>query len=342
MFALHEDRAGNLWIGTWGGGLNRLDRGKGTFRHFTMADGLASNAILGILEDRAGNLWLTTNEGLSRFTPPTGQVRNFDVSDGLQGKEFLGGAAYMNPAGEMFFGGANGFNVFFPQNIFDNWYVPPVRITSFKVLNKEVKLPKPVWETAEIVLSPKDYLFSFEFAALDYSAPEKNQYAYKLEGLTEDWIYTDAKRRLASFSLLPPGKYVFRVKGSNSDGLWNEQDVSLVIRMRGPWWRSWWILGLLVALVALLLYEWNRTRIRRMGARVRTTAARDQLFAKVNISPREKEIVDLLLKGRANKEIAAELFIELSTVKIHVHHIFRKLGVRNRAQLLRLFQNLKT
>jgi DNA-binding CsgD family transcriptional regulator len=340
VFCIHEDRAGDVWIGTWGGGLNRLDRGKGSFRHFTMVDGLASNAIIGILEDKSGNLWLSTSEGLSRFTPSTGQVRNFDASDGLQGREFLGGAAYQNAGGEMFFGGTNGFNAFFPQNIYDNWYVPPVRITSFKVLNKEVQLAKPVWETAEIVLSPRDYLFSLEFAALDYSAPEKNKYAYKLEGLTADWIETDARRRLASFSLLPPGRYVFRVKGSNSDGLWNDQDVSLVIRMRGPWWRSWWFLALLAALVALSACQWSRTRIRRQARRARTEAARDQVFAKVNISPREKEIVQLLLKGRSNKEIAAELFIELSTVKIHVHHVFRKLAVRNRAQLLRLFQNL--
>ncbi len=341
VFCLHEDREGNLWIGTWGGGLNRMDRDKGTFSHYTTADGLASNEIEGILEDESGNLWLATNEGLSRFTPRTRQFRNYDVSDGLQGKEFNSGAAYQNRNGEMFFGGMNGFNSFFPQDIFDNWYVPPVRITSFKILNKEVRLPRPIWETTEIELSPKDYLFSFEFAALDYTAPERNRYAYKLEGLTDEWIYTDSRRRLASFSLLPPGKYIFRVKGSNSDGIWNEKDVSLVIRVRGPWWRSWWFVALLLVITVLSVYQWSRTRIRRMGTRVRTTVARDQFFAKVNISPREKEIIELLLKGRTNKEIAAQLFIEISTVKIHVHHVFRKLGVRSRAQLLRLFHNLQ-
>ncbi len=328
VFCLHEDRDGNIWLGTWGGGLNRLDGETGTFSHFTMADGLASNEILGILEDRSGNLWLMTNEGLSRFSPPTGQFRNYDVSDGLQGREFQGGAYYQSPSGEMFFGGANGFNAFFPQNIFDNRYVPPVRITSFKVLNKEVKLPQPIWETAEIELSPKDYLFSFEFAALDYTAPEKNKYAYKLEGLTDDWIYTDARHRQASFSLLPPGQYVFRVKGSNSDGIWNDEDVSLVIRMRGPWWRSWWFLSLLAALVFLILYEWKRTSLKRLAAKIRTEAAMEELFNACNITPREREIALLLLKGHSNKEIEERLFIELSTVKIHVHHIFKKLGVQ--------------
>ena len=340
IFYLHEDKEGDIWIGTLGGGLNKLDKGRNTFSHFTETEGLASNMILGILEDRSGNLWLTTNEGLSRFSPRMKQFRNFDVRDGLQGKEFVSGSVYADQNGEMFVGGANGFNAFIPQEIFDNPYVPPVRITSFKVLNREVKLAKPIWKTAEIELSPKDSLFSFEFAALDFTASEKNQYAYKLEGLTEDWIYTDSRRRLASFSRLPPGKYIFRVKGSNSDGLWNEKDVSLVIRMRGPWWRSWWFLALLVAFMFFFLYQLKRTRIRRMTAKIKTEAALEQVYSNFNISPREKEILILLLKGKTNKEIEEQLFIELSTVKIHVHHIFRKLGINNRTQLLRLFQNL--
>ena len=341
IFCIHEDEQANLWIGTWGGGLNKLDRDKGTFSHFTTADGMANNNVSGIQEDPSGNLWLATNEGLSRFTPRTGQFRNYDVSDGLQGREFITGSAYQSPSGEMFFGGTNGFNAFFPQNIYDNRFVPPVRITSFKVLNKEVKLPRPIWETAQIELSPKDYLFSFEFAALDYTAPEKNKYAYKLEGLTDDWIHTDARHRTASFSLLPPGRYVFRVKGSNSDGIWNEEDVSLVIRVHGPWWRSWWFLSLLAALLFLALYEWKRTSLRRLAAKIRTEAAMEEMFNACNITPREREITLLMLKGHSNKEIEARLFIELSTVKIHVHHIFKKLGVQSRTQLMRLFQNLQ-
>jgi ligand-binding sensor domain-containing protein/DNA-binding CsgD family transcriptional regulator len=341
VFCILEDQDGAIWVGTMGGGLSRLDREKDQFDHFNTAGGLASDMVGGILEDRSGNLWLTTAEGLSRFSPRTRQFRNYDVSDGLQGNGFISNAILANRDGEMFIGGGNGFNVFLPQNIFDNMYVPPVWLTSFKVLNREVKLPRLIGKASEIRLRPKDVLFSFEFAALDYTAPEKNRYAYKLEGLMDDWVQTDSRRRLASFSRLPPGKYVFRVRGSNSDGLWNEKETTLVIRVLAPWWRSWWFLALTSALALFLLYEWRRDRVRRMAARVRTEAARDQLFAKVGISPREKEIVQLLLKGKANKEIADELFIELSTVKIHVHHVFKKLAVRNRAQLLRLFQNLK-
>jgi ligand-binding sensor domain-containing protein/DNA-binding CsgD family transcriptional regulator len=341
VFCILESQDGAIWVGTLGGGLSRLDREKGKFLHFTTAGGLASDLIAGILEDRAGNLWLTTAEGLSRFSPRTKQFRNYDVSDGLQGRGFVSNAVLANRDGEMFIGGGNGFNVFLPQNIFDNLYVPPVWLTSFKVLNREVKLPRPIGKTAEILLQPKDELFSFEFAALDYTAPEKNRYAYKLEGLMDDWVQTDSRRRLASFSRLTPGRYVFRVRGSNSDGLWNEKVASLVIRVRPPWWRSWWFLSLLAALAILIFSQWKRTRVRRMTARIKTEAALEQVFSKFNISPREREILVLLLKGKSNKEIEDQLFIELSTVKIHVHHIFRKLGISNRAQLLRLFQNLQ-
>ena len=342
VFCLHEDRDGVLWIGTLNGGLNRMDREAGTFRRFTRADGLASDMITGIAEDRAGNLWLTTNEGMTRFSPRTGQVRNYDVSDGLQGKAFISNSCLAGGNGEIFAGGANGFNLFNPLDIVDDPYVPPVRITSFKVQNREVRLPRPVWETGAVELGPKEQLFSFEFAALDYAAPEKNRYAFRLEGLTDDWIPAAANHRLASFSRLPPGKYVFRVRGSNHDGVWNEREAVLVIRVRPPWWRTGWFLSLLAAAVAFLTWEWNRTRLRRRAGKVRTAEAMDQLFEQCTLSPREREIALLLLKGRTNKEIGEQLFIELSTVKIHVHHVLRKLGVANRTQLLRLFQNLKT
>ncbi len=341
IFCLHEDRNGVIWAGTLGGGLNRLDREKGVFRHYTVADGLASNLVLSILEDGTGNLWLTTGKGLSRFSPREKRFRNYDASDGIQGKEFFGGSAYAGPEGEFFIGGADGLNAFFPQDIVANTCVPPVHITSFKVLNKEVALAGPIWEAREIVIRPQDTLFSLEFAALDYTAPEKNRYAYKLEGLTRDWIETDARQRVASFSTLSPGKYVFRVRGTNSDGLWSDHEAALVIRVLPPWWRTGWFLSLLAIASALAAYEWNRTRIRRQARRVRTEQAMEELFDRCAVSPREREIARLLLKGRTNKEISEELFIELSTVKIHVHNVLRKLGVANRTQLLRLLQNLQ-
>jgi len=194
--SLHEDRAGNLWIGT-AEGLNKLEV---TRRHFTKyfeKDGLGNSYIYGILEDDDANLWLSTNKGLSRFNPATGEFKNFGVHDGLQGNEFNGGAYYKSKTGEMFFGGLNGFNRFFPRSIVDSPHVPPIALIDFQVFNRMVpigvmanvietnlpRLAKSITATEEIRLSYQHSVFSFEFAALDYWAPEKNRYAYKYGGL---------------------------------------------------------------------------------------------------------------------------------------------------------------
>ncbi|UCE20088.1 MAG: SpoIIE family protein phosphatase [Gemmatimonadota bacterium] len=240
VFAIHEDPAGMFWLGTWGGGLNRFDRKKKVFHHYTQEDGLPSLGVYGILEDHHGNLWLSTNNGLSRFHPKTETFRNFNVRDGLQSNEFNGGSYFMSHSGEMFFGGINGLNAFFPDEIVDNTYIPPIAVTSFRKFNREVDFDTPLSEIDEMKLSHRDYVFSFEFAALDYTAPEKNMYAYKMEGLDKDWIYTDAERRFATFTTLSPGTYTFRVKGSNNDGVWNEEGASIRIIITPPWWKTLW------------------------------------------------------------------------------------------------------
>lgn len=201
--------------------------------------------IHGILEDNDGNLWLSTHKGLSKFDPINETFRNYDVNDGLQSNEFNGGAYFKSPrTGEMFFGGVNGFNSFFPENIIDNSYVPPIVITDFQLSNKSIptgKLPltKAITETEEIMLSYQDRVFSFEFAALHFACPDKNQYAYKMDGLDKNWNFIGT-RRFTTFTNLSPGKYVFRVKRSNCDGVWNEEGTAIKIRITPPWWETWW------------------------------------------------------------------------------------------------------
>lgn len=254
ILSIYEYPTGTLWIGTFGGGLDKFDIATETFTHYTEKDGLPNNSVVGILADDEGNLWLSTGKGLSKFNPKTETFRNYDVSDGLQGNEFDGVKAYLkSKTGEMFFGGLNGFNAFYPDQVKDNPHIPPVVITDFRKFNENVKLDKSISEIESIKLSYKDNFFGFEFAVLDYTNPLKNQYAYKLEGFDKDWIYSGS-RRYASYTNLDAGTYRFKVKGSNNDGVWNEEGTSIKILITPPPWKTWWAYTLyIVALVSAVL-----------------------------------------------------------------------------------------
>jgi serine phosphatase RsbU (regulator of sigma subunit)/ligand-binding sensor domain-containing protein len=282
IFSIYEDRAGSLWFGTWGGGLNKFDKSTKKFTHYTEKDGLPNDAIYGILEDDEENLWLSTNNGLSKFNIKTETFKNYSVEDGLQSNEFNGGAYYKSHSGEMFFGGIEGFNSFYPDEIKDNPFIPPVIITAVSKLNKEVEFDKPVSEINELRLSYKDYVFSFEFAALDFTAPEKNRYAYKMEGLDQDWIYTHSKKRFATYTTLAPGGYTFRVKGSNNDGVWNEEGAAIKIIITPPIWKTWWFQSLAALLLFGFIYLLLRRRLKNIRLKTELQAARE---AQMSIMP---------------------------------------------------------
>jgi len=262
-----------LWIATAGGGLNRFDIAAGAFTHFDERDGLPNDVVYAILPDSAGRLWLSTNKGLSRFDPTTKQFRNYDANDGLQSNEFNSGAAFRSRSGEMFFGGLYGFNYFRPEAIADNPHVPEVAITGFRrgnryenVRDSLTVLPTTVSEADTLRLSYRDAVLTFEFAALEYSAPTKNRYAYRLIGFNNEWFESGAVRA-ATYTNLPPGHYTFQVRASNNDGVWNERGASLAIVIAPPWWRTWWasVLDgalLLAALYGVRRYEMNRLRLK--------------------------------------------------------------------------------
>jgi signal transduction histidine kinase/ligand-binding sensor domain-containing protein/DNA-binding response OmpR family regulator len=266
VLSLYQDRKGILWIGTAGGGLNSFDPMTEQFTTFSQKDGLQDNTIYSILEDGNENLWLSTNRGLSKFNLITRQFKNYDVKDGLQGNEFNPGAAFKSKSGEMFFGGANGFNAFFPDKIRDNPHKPPIFITDFKLLNKSVPigetpdgrsiLKQSIIDTDTIILDHADHMISLEYTALNYEMPEKNRFAYYLEGFETDWNQVDT-RRFATYMNLPPGEYTFRVKGSNNDGIWNTTGRSLKIIIPPPFWKTWWFAAILILFILssyLLLY----------------------------------------------------------------------------------------
>lgn len=237
VWTFQQDHLGQLWIGTEGG-LNRMNA-DGTFTSYRLKDGLPNENVSGIEEDAEGNLWISTGNGLARFDPVAETFKVFSTRDGLQSNEFNSGASFKDRAGLMYFGGVHGFNVFDPAQIRDNQTPPPIVISTFRVFNEplpvdlsgKTRLEIPYWQN----------FIAFEYAALDFQDPQKNQYAYQLEGFDSGWIEA-GDRRYASYTSLPAGNYTFRVKASNSDGLWNETGVAIPLTIIPPLWQRWWFL----------------------------------------------------------------------------------------------------
>ncbi|MEN8260026.1 MAG: response regulator, partial [Pseudomonadota bacterium] len=284
VWAIHQDEKGSLWIGTQDAGLNRWDaddrkRGMGKFIHFTRKQGLPSDAIHGVLSDAAGNLWVTTNRGLSRLNPGTGKVENFDVTRGLQSDDFNHGADYRSPDGTLFFGGVNGFNVFDPALIRDNRHSPPIVLTSFLKFNKEVEITESLSQLDHIELSYDDAMIAFEFAALDFTAPKKNRYRYRLEGFDRDWVDAGALHR-ATYTNLPAGRYIFRVQASNNTDVWNEQGVSLKINMLPAPWQTWWAYSLYLLLASSIIWAYMKIHAKKMLRKMELKKAEDASRAK--------------------------------------------------------------
>jgi len=253
VYSIVQDRRGNIWVGTMGGGLNLFDKNLKKFHAYTEEDGLASNVINKIAEGKKGNLWISTNNGINRFDPIKKRFKNYSLDNNLQGSEFIFGSGFASSSGEIYFGGINGFNAFNTKTIAENRNVPAVVITGFQLFNKAViagdknsPLAKHIIETKELVLSYKQSVFTFEFAALNFTTPDRNQYAYMLEGFDEGWNYVGDQRR-ATYTNLNPGEYIFRVKASNNDGVWNEEGTSINIIITPPFYKTWWFILLIVA-----------------------------------------------------------------------------------------------
>ncbi len=297
VMSLYEDKDGKLWIGTNGGGLNKFDPIKNSFTNWRVKDGLPNDVIYGILPDNDGKLWLSTNKGISKFNPINTKkpFRNFDINDGLQSSEFNGCSYHKGFSGKMYFGGINGFNAFFPEKVKDNPYLPDVVITGFKIFNQEVNVvPYNLWDkfgvnitdtidnqnieviryedkfylpidipfVKEITLSYRDYVFSFDFASLHYSHPEKNKYAYIMEKFETEWNTVDASRRYATYTNMDPGEYTFKVKATNSDEVWSTQAIEIKVIITPPFWQTWWfrIFSLVLIITSTIGYIKYRER----------------------------------------------------------------------------------
>lgn len=278
---LREDADGVLWLGTFGAGFSRFDPDTETFTHYTSRDTeLPNDVVYGIQPDDAGRLWLSTNSGLVRFDPATGAFRTFGVADGIQNVEFNSGASFRSPSGELFFGGVNGLNAFYPDPIADNPLAPSVVLTRLQVNGTPVLRhgPDSPLEYAlpyarEIILRPDQRDVAITFAALHFVGPAQNQYRYRLEGYDDLWR-TPGPERTATYTNLDPGRYVFRVSASNSDGVWNEDGVSIALIVAPPWWRTWWAYAFYALLFAAGVFAVDRIQRRRLIRRERERASR--------------------------------------------------------------------
>lgn len=274
ILSIYEDKTGTLWIGTVYSGLNEFDRDAGVFTSYTKKDGLLDNIIYDILEDDHGNLWLTTNNGIAKFNPQTITCKSYDVKNGIQSNEFNTGTGCKLGTGEMLFGGINGFNIFHPDSIRDNPNIPIVVITDFQLFNRSVPigetiegrtiLEHSIAETKEIILSHTDNVFSFEFAALHYVSPDKNQYAYMMAGIETEWNYVGSNRRYVSYAHLPPGEYRLKVIASNNDGIWNKTGTSLKITIIPPFWQTWWFSLLWIIILIIAVYYAYNYQVHRL------------------------------------------------------------------------------
>ena len=271
IHSITEDKNGTLLIGTLNG-LSLLNIQTSTFTSYTVKDGLPSNTIQGALSDDQGNIWVSTLNGIGKFNPQTKVCRNYSVDDGLQGSEYIRHSYFKSDNGEMYFGGNNGVNCIIPQLIETNTYVPPIVLTDLKIFNKSTEIGKKapnlqqhINYTKTIRLSYKESVISFEFAALNFTHPDDNEYAYALKGFDNNWNYVGNKRS-ATYTNLNAGEYVFEVIGSNNDGVWNKQGTSVRLIITPPFWLTWWFKTLSFITIAggfVLFYRVRISSIKR-------------------------------------------------------------------------------
>lgn len=274
ILCLLEDKAGRFWAATYGGGLDLFDRATGTFTHFTEKDGLGSNYIKAMVEAKDGTLWMATLAGVSRFDPESRIFTSYGWDDGIYFSNFVRSSASILPSGEIFFGAEGGVLSFFPEKVTSVMTYAPLAVTSFNVtgVNKYTELTNS--DSIDLAYDEND--FSFEFAALDFGSPDSKKYAYKLDGFDNDWRMIGSKN-FASFTNIPPGSYVFRVKSMTRNGKWDPKEIAVVITIAPPFWGTWWFRSAAALLViGSIWYGFRRRELRSKQYLADLEAAREK------------------------------------------------------------------
>ncbi|MCC7302369.1 MAG: SpoIIE family protein phosphatase [Bacteroidia bacterium] len=322
VYSFYQDRQGNIWVAT-GIGLNRISAGDGKIQKFYQKDGMANDNIYGILEDKKGNLWLSTNKGITRFNPGTKNIngsafKNYEAIDGLAEGEYLQGSFFKDAVtDELYFGGNDGFNTFLPEKIEENEHIPPVFITSFKRFGKEVQLDTNILYKRFIELSYRDNFFSFEFVSLDYTLPGKNLYSYKMEGVDEDWS-APSTIRYASYTNLEGGDYVFRVRASNNDGVWNEAGAVIHIRVIPPVYKTKTFYAICVILLLIGIWSFTKWRTRAIE--------KEKKLLEDKVAERTAELaqknLDIMSSIQYAKRIQEAILPEMKEIRKHLPDSF--------------------
>lgn len=310
-----------IWIGSFGSGFDKFNIQSQTFTHYTDMKGLPNNVVYAILPDDEGNLWISTNKGIGKFNPKNEIFINYNITDGLQSNEFNAGAYYKSQrTDEMFFGGVNGFNCFFPKNIMINNLVPNIVLTSLRIFDVELTDSiGPLVNGKQILLDPDVNFFSLEFSVLDFTNSRKNQYAFKLSCLENEWNYC-GNRRFVNYTNLDPGEYVFHVKGANSDGVWNEKGSSIKLILKPHFYQTWWwhptVVGVVILLVIIILTQRTRLKIKRSLELERIRVYESERVRKAIAADFHDELGQKLTRISLFSEIVRRKLSALSSVNI--------------------------
>ena len=310
IIRLYFDTKDTLWIGTTKGLSRFYENDK--FKNYSEKDGLTNNFVYGILEDESRNLWLSTNNGISKFDIKDEKFDNYYVEDGLQNNDFNQNAFAKDiNTGNLLFGGINGFNIFNPSSLKGNSYVPPIAFTTYLRFNTDNDEGRPIIEKGiavkdTILLSYKDNIIYFEFAALSYYNNSNNHYKYKLEGFSENWIQLQSEHDI-TFTNLSPGEYTLIVSGSNNDGVWNNEGRELFIKVLPPWWKTYYAYIAYLLFILLFLYSIRSFEINRREQKSQIREAELQMKA----TQAEKRVLEME-NNRKTKELNDARDLQLS------------------------------